>query len=387
MSTITRRQLLAGGAAIITASCGRGRATGYPGYALIAAAGENSVASIDLNKFQLVRKLPLKAAPSSVVASEESAFVLTPSNGIVHILAPERLTQTASIRLSDEAGLIKLTPDGKQIVAISSSARELIIADIAGRKVIKRVKLEEAPVDFDICPNLEGKRLYVAVSSGPGQSVDLIDLRQGDHVHRQLGAELGTIRLRSDGRLIFCANYKNGTMLVLDPATLETVCELQLPMRPDNLVFGAGGGQLFVTGAGMDGVAIIFVFRTLEVEQTVLAGRAPGAMACSENPGYLFVASRAGSEISILGIDTRKVVARTRAGESPRHISITPDQQYALILNEASGDVAVIRIPSIGVIRPGSKPMPGFLNTSTSLFAMVTVGEKPVDAAIFTRGA
>ena len=378
--------MLAGSAALITASCGRGRATGYPGYALIAVAGENSVASVDLNKFQLVRKLPLKAAPSSVVAGSESAYVLTPSNGIVHIVAPDRLTQSGSVRLSDQADLIKLTPDGKQIVAISSTARELIVADLAGRKVVKRVKLEDAPAGFDLCPTPDGKRLYAAVSSGPGKSVDLIDLKQGNHLHRQLGAELGAIRLRSDGGLIFCANCENETMLVLDPATLGTVCELQLPMRPDNLVFGAGGGQLFVTGAGMDGVAIIFVFRTLEVEQTVLAGRAPGAMACSENPGYLFVASRAGSEISILGIDTRKVVGRTRAGENPRHISVTPDQQYALILNEASGDMAILRIPSIGVIRPGSKPMPGFLNTSVSLFAMLPVGEKPVDAAIFTRG-
>jgi DNA-binding beta-propeller fold protein YncE len=166
-------------------------------------------------------------------------------------------------------------------------------------------------------------------------------------------------------------------MLILDPATLGTVCELQLPMRPENLVFGAGGGQLFVTGSGMDGVAIIFAFRTLEVEQTVLAGRAPGAMACSENPAFLFVASRAGSEISILNVDTRKVVALTQAGEMPRHIVITPDQQYALILDETSGDMAVIRIPSITSNR---------LKTGASLFAMVPVGEKPVDAAIFTRG-
>lgn len=378
--------MLAGGAALITASCGRGRATGYPGYALIAAAGENSVASVDLNNFQLVRKLPLKAPPSSIVAGVENAYVLTPSNGIVHIVVPDRLTRSGSIRLSDQADLIELTPDGKHIVAISSAAREVIVADLSVRKVVKRVKLEEAPAGFDLCLTPDGKRLYAAVSSGAGKSVDLVDLKQGDHLRRQLGAELGAIRLRSDGGLIFCANRGNQTMLVLDPATLGTVCELQLPMRPDNLVFGAGGGQLFVTGAGMDGVAIVFVFRTLEVEQTVLAGRAPGPMACSDEPAYLFVASRAGSEISILGIDTRKVVARTRAGENPRHISITPDQQYALILNEASGDMAVIRIPSIGVIRPGSKPMPGFLNTSASLFAMVTVGEKPVDAAIFTRG-
>jgi DNA-binding beta-propeller fold protein YncE len=377
MNTPTRRQILAAGAALVTTACRRTRPTGYPGYALISAAGENSITSIDLNTFQLVRKLSLKAAPSSIAVGADRAFVLTPSNGVVHMVDPERLTQSGAIRLSDQADLIRLSPDGKQIVAISSSARELIVADVAARKVVKRVRLQDAPIDFDLRPSLDGKRLYAAISSGTGQSVEMIDLKRGDHLHRQLGAELGGLRLRSDGELIFCANYKDQTMLILDPATLGTVCELQLPMRPENLVFGAGGGQLFVTGSGMDGVAIIFAFRTLEVEQTVLAGRAPGAMACSENPAFLFVASRAGSEISILNVDTRKVVALTQAGEMPRHIVITPDQQYALILDETSGDMAVIRIPSITSNR---------LKTGASLFAMVPVGEKPVDAAIFTRG-
>ena len=52
-------------------------------------------------------------------------------------------------------------------------------------------------------------------------------------------------------------------------------------MQPENLCFNSDQGQLFVTGEGMDGVAIVFPYNTLEVEQTVLAGRDPGVMACS----------------------------------------------------------------------------------------------------------
>jgi DNA-binding beta-propeller fold protein YncE len=150
-------------------------------------------------------------------------------------------------------------------------------------------------------------------------------------------------------------------------------------MRPENLCFSADQGQLFVSGSGMDGVAIVFPFHTPEVEQTVLAGRTPGAMACcGPNPSYLFVASRTGSEISILNVGTRKMIALTQAGQQPKQITVTPDQQYALILNEASGDMAVIRIPNIKGTR---------LKTGASLFAMVPIGDTPVDTAIFTRYA
>jgi DNA-binding beta-propeller fold protein YncE len=164
MNTPTRRQILAAGAALVTTACRRTRPTGYPGYALISAAGENSITSIDLNTFQLVRKLSLKAAPSSIAVGADRAFVLTPSNGVVHMVDPERLTQSGAIRLSDQADLIRLSPDGKQIVATSSSARELIVADVAARKVVKRVRLQDAPIDFDLRPSLDGKRLYAANS-------------------------------------------------------------------------------------------------------------------------------------------------------------------------------------------------------------------------------
>ncbi len=66
-------------------------------------------------------------------------------------------------------------------------------------------------------------------------------------------------------------------------------------MRPDNLCFnrsttgGTDGGQLFITGEGLDGVVIVYPYHTPEVAETVLAGHAPGAMAASG--AFLFVAS------------------------------------------------------------------------------------------------
>ena len=67
-----------------------------------------------------------------------------------------------------------------------------------------------------------------------------------------------------------------------------------------------------------------------------------------------------------------------QAGQMPSHITITPDQQYALVLNEASGDMAVIRITTITANRR---------KTGASLFSMVPVGGRPVDTAIVTASS
>ncbi len=50
----------------------------------------------------------------------------------------------------------------------------------------------------------------------------------------------------------------------------------------------------------------------------------------------------------MIDIDSRRVFARIPVGQDPQDVVITPDNQYALVLNRKSGDIAVIRVPSIG---------------------------------------
>jgi YVTN family beta-propeller protein len=121
----------------------------------------------------------------------------------------------------------------------------------------------------------------------------------------------------------------------------------------------------------MDAVAVVYPYTT-EVARTVLAGHAPGAMAESTVPGYLFVANPGSGDVSILDIETLRVVARASVGADPGAILITPDNQYALVLNRLSGDMAVIRISAVTARR----------SRSVALFTVIPVGSTPVGAAI-----
>jgi YVTN family beta-propeller protein len=141
-------------------------------------------------------------------------------------------------------------------------------------------------------------------------------------------------------------------------------------VRPDNLCFNRDGGQLFLTGEGMDAVVIVYPYHTPEVAETVLAGHAPGAMAVSAS--LLFVASPQSGDVSILNIPNRKVIGVVQVGSDPGFIAVTPDDQYALVLNRKSGDVAVLRV---GGITPNRYK-------SAALFTVIPVGSYPVRAAI-----
>jgi DNA-binding beta-propeller fold protein YncE len=76
--------------------------------------------------------------------------------------------------------------------------------------------------------------------------------------------------------------------------------------------------------------------------------------------------------VSILNIGTQKVMAVVSVGSEPGFVVVTPDDQYALVLNRKSGDVAVLRV---GAIQPNR-------NKSAPLLTMIPVGSRPVSAAI-----
>ena len=84
-SVLTRRSLLGGAAFAVASACGRSRATGYPGYALVSTAGENSVAAVDLNTFHVTKKIGLTAAPSVIIADSRQGYALTPATGTVRM--------------------------------------------------------------------------------------------------------------------------------------------------------------------------------------------------------------------------------------------------------------------------------------------------------------
>jgi DNA-binding beta-propeller fold protein YncE len=292
----------------------------------------------------------------------------------VHAIDSERGTLKVAIthRLADHLSDFGIAMDGKSLLALSPHSNELIQADLQTLASQARHKFSIKADKADFSSNG-----YVAAASFSG-AVELLHLSSGQRT-KTLTPRLGQVRFRKDGKLLLVANLQDRSLLILDVPTLRTVAELPLAMQPDHLCFNSDQGQLFVSGEGMDGVAVVFPFNMLEVDQTLLAGRDPGTMACSALPAFLFVASRTGSDLCILNIDTRKVVGFVETGGQPSFITVTPDSQFALVLDEAAGDMGVIRVPRnlTGTERR--------LKTGASLFTMISVGSRPVYAAVIRR--
>ena len=219
--------------------------------------------------------------------------------------------------------------------------------------------------------------------SGAARTISVVSLAQAT-VSRtiQAAAEPCIARFRDDGRQLITASQTDRSLTLYDTPTGKTVVRLPLSIAPREFCFTADGGHLYVSGEGMDAVVSVFPYRT-EVWETLLAGHAPGAMAISESdkpPAYLLVANPDADSVTVLDVETGKLVALVRVGSGPRQIVITPDNEYALVLNERSGDMAVIRIFSLGGNQVGGDRVKRY--KSAPLFTMIPVGEGPVSAAV-----
>ena len=373
----TRRSFVAG-AAGFAAACGRRKASGYPGYAFIANQDGEAVAAVDLTVFAVARHIRVQGRPTDVVAHPRlsNVYALTPENGTVHEIRVDTLAFTRKAQVAGSAISMRLSPDATRLYVLCRQPHALVRFALDSFRTELQVPLPAEPVDFEL--DRLGKS--IAVSYVHGLSIfDAAARNAGSPL--MTGDELGSVRFLSDSKTLVAANLTGRMLSLYDVAGRGLIVNLPLAVRPDHLCFNADGGQLFITGEGMDAVAVVYPYYTPQVAETVLAGHAPGAMAATlsgtARPQYLFVANPKSGEVSIVNITTRRVIAVTPVGSDPGHIVITPDDQYALILNQGSGDLAVLRVANI------TRAVTDFKKSRKGpLFMMIPVGSKPVSAAV-----
>ena len=384
---------LGGGLAALTSCSGRESASGFPGYAFVANQAGGAIAAVDLGVFAVARHIRVDGAPTAVLANPRNlrVYALTPDNGCVHEIGAGNLTFARKLRVAASALQMRLSPARDALYVLCAQPKQLVRVVLrehgpaAGPalRVAWSVSLPDDPADFDISP--DGRTAAVSSAAGSLTFLDLTAPRLFPPVRAD--GELGLVRFqpyhgdaaraRSDSEQLIAANVSRSMLSVFHVPSRRLMVNLPLAVRPDHLCFNSDGGQVFVTGQGMDAVVVVYPYYTPQIGQTVLAGHSPGAMAASQSPGYLFVANPKSADVSILDIETSKVLMVTPVGSEPGYIAITPDDRYALILNQASGDMAVIRIPNVtSAAREERRWKKG------PLFTLIPVGSKPVSAAV-----
>lgn len=363
-----RRSFLTTTAAAL-AACGRKPAPTFAGHAFVANRSGRAIAAVDLSALAAVRHIRLDAEPHTLAThrSRPTLYVSTPATSTLHEIDTGRLETGRKLRLPSPATQLAFQPGGAALWALLPESRQLLRISPEKMAVEARIALPHAAASFDLAPET-----WAAVSLGDRGQAALIhrDTAKLDRTI-DLGGTTGQLRFRKDNRYLIAADLSNRAAIFYDMSSHRVAVRVPLLLRPDNLCFKPDGGQLFITGEGMDAVVTLYPYQT-EVGATTLAGRAPGVMAASYLPDYLFVANPIENTVTILNVATQRAMAATQVGSEPCHISVTPNQEYAIVLNRQSGDLSMIHIPTLSARR----------NKAAALFTQVPVGSEPVDAVL-----
>ena len=376
---ISRRALLLSAAGAL--ACGRPKASRFHGYCFVANQAGRSVGVVDLTRFRLRKQIPLDGAPAAVLAhpGKPKVFVLAPDAGTVYEIDAGSLSVSRSARAGSQAAGMRISPTNDALWVLYRDPAALVELPLDSLRPGRRIRLSAPPDDFDL--SRDGQ---AAIASRQGRSIVLCSLARAA-IDRTIasGEEPSIVRFHWNGNQVLVGSHAGRSLTIFDVPTGNVVVRLPLPLGPRHFCFTPDSqGQLFISGDGIDGIVIVFPYTT-EVDQTILAGHAPGAMAVtSKAPSYLLVANPDSNGITVLDVDTRKLVAVVQVGQAPGHILMTPDEEYALVLDEKSGDLAVIRLLSLTVAPDGSRRR----YKSAPLFTLIPVGERPVSAAVVDLG-
>ncbi len=376
-SSLTRRGFLLTSAAGI--ACGPKKATGFPGYCFVANREGRSIAVVDLNRFQVRARISLDAQPSAIVVSQDSkrprAYALAPESGTLYEVDPATLNVSRRASLARQACDMRMEQGGKALWALARDPSALVRIPLDTFRPAQRIALAAAPESFELGPDRQA-----AVSFANG-SIAIVSLQRGAVEHTVTGPPPApVVAFRQDGKLLMAGSASQRNLTMYDLADGRTVVRLELPMAPRHFCMTGDGGQLFITGDGSDGVTIVYPYTT-EIDQTILAGHEPGAMTLTgTSPVYLLVTNPSSGSITAIDVDPRKLAAVVQVGQQPQTVITTPDpeDQYALALNERSGELAVIRLSTFA--DPRVRSFSRF--RAAPLFTMIPVGAGPVSAGV-----
>jgi YVTN family beta-propeller protein len=174
-----------------------------------------------------------------------------------------------------------------------------------------------------------------------------------------------------DSTVAFVLSRTEHRLSVVDLRRSVLVTNLELDGNPSDMLLKPDGGELYVISPEAHGLQVINTW-THEVGDYMVLGSAPTRGVLTADASTLYVSDSAAGHIIPVDIANRRVVREPgtgkefpiQAGQSPGVMRFDPDENLLMVVNQGSGDVAVIRV------------------RTNSMLTMIPVGNQPQDLAV-----
>lgn len=333
---------------------------------------DGNVTVVDLVKLKAVARIAVGPGLSGMREhpTRPEIFGVSSTGGYVWILDPRANHFTGQITARIPVGplpyAIDFSPDGSRIYTTTSGNDTLLAIDAKSRAIVGRAATGREPVLAHVTP--DGKTILVvnrrAASLGIHEAATLAVRGNVPVV-----AQPEEVTVLPDSSVAFVLSRSERRISVVDLRRGVLVTNLELAGEPTDMLLKPDGGELYVISPEAHGLQAINTW-THEVGDYMVLGSAPTRGVLSADATLLYVSDTAAGRVTPVDIINRRIERDpgkgfpVPAGDAPAALRFDPDENLLLVVNQGSGDLAVIRV------------------RTNFLVTMIPVGDHPQDLTV-----
>lgn len=335
------------------------------------AIADGNLAVVDLVNLRAINRIAVGPDIAGVREhpSRPEIWGVSPQGGYVWVLDAPRNQISTRIQVGALPYALDFSQDGSRVYTTTSGNDTLLAIDAQSRAILGRAPTGRQPVASRVTP--DGKTILVLNSR---------DSTLGIHDAHSLAARATVpiieqperIAILPDSSAAFISGRKQSRVSVVDLKRGALLANLQIAGKPSDMLLKPDGGEVYVISPESHGLQAINTW-THEVGDYMMLGDSPTRGILSSDSTLLYVTDATAGRVAAVDINNRKMVRNVNGrellisvGQSPAAIRFDPNESLLLVVNQNSGDVAVIRAR----------------NESQSLLTMIPVGDYPQDIAV-----
>jgi DNA-binding beta-propeller fold protein YncE len=226
-----------------TPTCVRFDESGHRAYVTVQYC--DAIAVLDAVQHTAVRSFPLSGQPFPLLIARNTLFVTTNTDRL-WALNPENGRVMGSLPLPATSHHLALHPDGDRLYVATRAGGSVLEVDAIRMRVLRTFALGGWTQGLVVSP--DGTLLYVANEQ---HQLDVVHLSSGRRV-ATVDDERGAVALAlsPDGRLLYTGHAREGTVGVIDTASLTHQGTLVTGGRPGQIAFAGAGHAVITNEAG-----------------------------------------------------------------------------------------------------------------------------------------
>lgn len=304
----------------------------------------NSITVIDLSAGQ-VKAIATHISPHNVQVSRDGRLLLAVGpvaamtenhsqmkmnhddmmeRGRLLILDAETIAAESAvdIEIGRHPAHVIIDAQGKLAYATNSEDNNVLVIDIAQKKVVGEVKTGKFPHGLRMSP--DGREIYVANINDI--SVSVIDITQSKEATRiPVGKAPAQVAFTPDGRRAYVSLRDENSVAVIDTAQRKKIATVAVGRNPIQVFATPDGRYIYVANQGTepnpDNIVSVIDTANNSVIATIETGKGAHGVVVSDDGRHAFITNIVDDTVSVIDTATRKVTNNIKVGKGPNGIT------------------------------------------------------------------